>query len=377
MNAKFTDNDGRLNWRRLGYTARSAFAVLLSLAVLIGGGWFVYSKANDAYVSWRTAEDYMGEGKDDVQIVIPRGASITQIGEILREAGVIKSTRTFRQVATRSGESDQLQAGRFNLKKELPAETAFTMLLDPENVERLMVTFPEGTVSVRQWQIMERPANSVIGLTYADMEAAAADPTIYPLPGYANGQLEGFLFPSTYQVGEPAVASHLIATQVSQFNRVADKIKLEEGAQALGVTPRNIVTTASIIAAEVSSAKDQPMVARVIYNRINAGMPLQMDSTVHYAVQRWDTVTTTAEERQNPSPYNTYVHKGYPPGPISNPGESALLAALNPADTDALFFVTVNLDTGETKFAATLEEHQANQAEFQAWCQANTGRCSG
>ena len=87
-------------------------------------------------------------------------------------------------------------------------------------------------------------------------------------------------------------------------------------------------------------------------------------------------MTTTAEQRANPSPYNTYVHTGYPPGPISNPGESALNAALHPAQTDALFFVTVDLDTGETKFAATIEEHNANVAEFQAWCQANTGRCS-
>lgn len=374
MSAKFTDNDGRLNWRRLGYHARSAFAVLLSLAVLVGGGWFVYSKANDAYTAWRTADDYIGEGTEDVEVLIPRGASVTQMGEILLEAGVVKSPRTFRQVATRSGESDRLQAGRFKLRKELPAETALQMLLDPANAVRIMVTFPEGLAKERQWRLLDREANAKVGLTSADMAEAGAL-TYDTLPGYANGELEGFLFPSTYQVGEPAVASHLIGTQIGQFNRIAEKLQLEEGAAALGVSPRNIVTTASIIAAEVNNPDDQPMVARVIYNRINQGMPLQMDSTVHYALQDWTTVTTTAEQRANPSLYNTYLHTGYPPGPISNPGESALAAALTPAVTDALFFVTVDLDTGETKFAATLAEHEANVAQFQAWCQANTGRC--
>lgn len=375
MSAQFTDNDGRLNWRRIGYHARSIFAVVLSLAVLVGGAYFVYSKANDAYTAWRTADDYVGEGTgEEVEIVIPRGAGATEVGVLLMEEDVVKSVREFRKAATESGKWSEVQAGRFKLTKQIPAAKAVEMLLDPENAVRLMVTFPEGLATLRQWAILDRESNAKIGLSSADMaEAGEID---YPaLPGYANGELEGFLFPSTYQVGEPAVASHLIGTQIGQFIRIAEKLQLEEGAAALGVHPRNIVTTASIIASEVSNPDDQPMVARVIYNRINAGMPLQMDSTVHYAVQDWSTVTTTEEQRANPSPYNTYVHTGYPPGPISNPGESALNAALHPAETDALFFVTVDLDTGETKFAATLEEHNANVAEFQAWCQANTGRC--
>lgn len=374
MSAPFTDNDGRINWRRIGYYSRSVFAVLLSLAVLIGGAYFVYSKANDAYTAWRTADDYEGEGTgEEVEIVIPRGAGATEVGVLLMEADVVKSARTFRRAAVDSGEWDKVQAGRFMLTKQIPAATAVEMLLDPDNAIRLMVTFPEGLANLRQWAILDREANAKIGLTSADMAEAAK--TDYPaLPGYANGELEGFLFPSTYQVGEPAVAGHLIGTQIGQFNRIADKLKLEEGAAALGVNPRNIVTTASIIASEVSNPDDQPMVARVIYNRINAGMPLQMDSTVHYALQDWSTVTTTAEQRANPSPYNTYLHTGYPPGPISNPGESALDAALHPATTDALFFVTVDLDTGETKFAATLEEHNANIKVFQAWCSANKDR---
>ncbi|WP_197512511.1 endolytic transglycosylase MltG [Tessaracoccus coleopterorum] len=135
------------------------------------------------------------------------------------------------------------------------------------------------------------------------------------------------------------------------------------------------MTTASIIASEVTKPEDQPMVASVIYNRLAQGMMLEMDSTVHYAVGKSGKVTTTAEDRADPSPYNTYMHKGLPPGPISNPGRTALAAALNPADSDALFFVTVNPETGDTRFAATLEEHNANVALFRQWCSANPGSC--
>lgn len=371
MSPTLFDNDSRLDWRKIGYYARSTFAVLLSLAVLIGGGWFVYSKVNDAYLAWRTEEDYMGGGKDPVQVVIPRGASVTQIGDILVEAGVVKSTRTFRNVAQQSGDSDKLQAGRFNLRTELPAETAFDMLLDPANQERLWVTFPEGTTAAEQADIIADKT----GLAVADVTAAASDTSIYALPEYAQGKLEGFLFPAKYAVGEPPKASDILATQVKQFGRVAEDMGLEGRAAEMQVEPLDVVTIASIIASEVSEPEDQPKVAAVIYNRLAAEMPLQMDSTVHYAVGRFDTVTTTAEERAVDSPYNTYKYPGLPPGPISNPGRTALEAALMPADSDALFFVTVDLDTGETRFAATIEEHNANVALFQQWCQANAGRC--
>lgn len=117
------------------------------------------------------------------------------------------------------------------------------------------------------------------------------------------------------------------------------------------------------------------MVSAVIHNRLATGMPLQMDSTVHYALQDFGKVTTTAEDRAVDSPYNTYRYTGLPPGAISNPGKAALAAASQPSDIDSLFFVTVDLDSGETRFASTLAEHEANVAVFQQWCQANQGRC--
>ncbi len=371
MSPQLTDNDSKLSWAKIGYHARSIFAVLLSLGILVGGGWWIYDQAYGIYIDWRTEDDYIGEGKDPVQVVIPRGATVTQIGDILTEEGVVKSTRTFRNVAQDSGEADKLQAGRFNLLTELPAQTAFDMLLDPANIERLWVTFPEGTTMAEQFDVIAAET----GLSLEEIEKAAEDTSQFPLPDYAKGDLEGFLFPAKYAVGEPPKASDILTTQVKQFSSVASGIGLEGRAAEIGRDPLDVIITASIIAAEVSNPDDQPLVAAVIYNRLDQDMPLQMDSTVHYAVGRSDTVTTTQEERESDSPYNTYANKGLPPGPISNPGETALEAALMPADSDALYFVTVDLDTGETRFAATLEEHNANVALFQEWCQANTGRC--
>lgn len=369
MSPTFIDNDGRLNWRKIGYHARSAFAVLLAATVLVGGGWFVYSKVHDAYIEWRTEDDYIGDGEGEIQVLIPRGAGTTQIGDLLTEAGVIKSTKTFRKEVERQGASDKLQAGRYKFEKQIPAATALATLLDPKKRIVLKVTYPEGTTIAEQQEITVKATK----LSLKDVQAGATDVSIFSLPDYANGKLEGFLFPSTYAVSEPPVASWIYASQVKQFERISAKLNLEEGAKKLGMTPLGVVTAASIIAAEVPKEEDQEMVAAVIANRLAKGMKLEMDSTVHYAVGKSGKVTTTKEDRANPSPYNTYMHVGLPPGPIGNPGESALKAALNPADTDALFFVTVNPDKGDTRFAATLAEHEANVKLFQQWCADNKG----
>jgi UPF0755 protein len=133
---------------------------------------------------------------------------------------------------------------------------------------------------------------------------------------------------------------------------------------------------ASIVQVEARAAADGPKVARVLDNRLRIGMKLQLDSTVSYVTGK-PGVATTAADRANPSPYNTYNHVGLPPGPISNPGQAAINAVLHPATGTWLYFVTVNPTTGETKFATTAAEAAANRAEFQAWCQAHVAACRG
>ena len=154
------------------------------------------------------------------------------------------------------------------------------------------------------------------------------------------------------------------------FNSTAQEIGLETGAAALGLSPEQVVTIASIVQAEGRHVEDLGKIARVIYNRLAAGTPLQMDSTVNYLTGKSDPAASAAD-LQIDSPYNTYKYPGLPPAPICNPGKAALAAALNPPAGNWFFFVTVNPDTGETKFASTAAEHEANVAEFRAWQQAH------
>lgn len=375
MSPMFVDNDGKFNWRKVGYHARSAFAVLLSVAVLAGGGYFVFQKANEAWTAFRTEDDYAGAGVEEITVTVPAGASVTQIGDVLVEADVIKSTGTFRKVAAKNPDAQSIQPGRYKMLTKLPALAALERMLDPENLETIQVAIPEGFTLGRQWtRIQEQLGEQGIEITREEL-AAGVIPEELALPVWSRGKIEGFMFPDTYQVAEPVSPTRLFKTQAAQFTSVTDEIGFVAAAEALGMDPFDLVTVASIVEREVNQEEYRPMVARVILNRIAQGMPLQMDSTVHYATQDFSTVTTTAEDRAIDSPYNTYRYAGLPPGAISNPGRAALSAAAAPSVTDALFFVTVNLETGETLFAPTLVEHYANVQKFQQWCQANEGRC--
>ena len=373
MSPTFVDNDGQPDWRKIGYHARSAFAVLLSVVVLFGGGWFVVPKAHAAWISWRTESDYIGEGKDDVVVTIPAGVNVTQIGDLLVENGVIKSTRTFQSVVGRQpGVGAKLQAGRFRLRTELPAETALAMLLDPANKVALKVTIPEGRVETQQWEIL----TSELGLTEEQLTEASKSEEL-GLPDWAggDGNLEGFLFPETYEVEEPVSATGVLKQQVSQFNKVASAVKLEDGAKELGRTPYEVLIVASIVEKEAARPEDRPRIAQVLYNRLGKDMALQFDSTVHYAIRQFNRVATSPEDRATDSPYNTYKVKGLPPTPISNPGQSAIEAALKPSGDDFLYFTTVDLDTGETRYSKDEAGHAENVALFQQWCQSHQGRC--
>jgi peptidoglycan lytic transglycosylase G len=161
---------------------------------------------------------------------------------------------------------------------------------------------------------------------------------------------------------------------VGRFKEAARDVGLVAGADRQGVSPHDAVTVASIVQREARREQDLAGVAEVVYNRLDgfcrgSGRRLQMDSTVHYAAGDNDSVFTTEEMRAVDSPYNTYLVPGLPPGPIASPGEAALAAALDPADEGSCFFVTVDLDTGETLFADTAAEHKENVARLREFCE--------
>lgn len=362
------------DWNETARHARSAFAVILSLVVLIGGGLFAYNQVSGAVSAIFVAEDYPGPGNEDVEVEIPQGSTVDEIASILVDADVVASSEAFTQAATENARGTQLQAGTYTLKTEMRAQDALQQMLDAGVKDGKRFLIREGLRLTQQVTALSEQTE----ISEDAYRAALDNPAGYGLPEYAEGNAEGFLFPDTYEMSgnDP---NNALRQMTDNFERKATEIQLEARAEELGYTPRELVTVASIIEAEVRRPEDRAKVARVIYNRLemSSPMPLQMDSTVGYAVNKapGGGVTTTDEERANPSPYNTYVHPGLPPGPISAPGLSALEAAANPEDGDWVYFVSVNLDTGETLFAETFAEHGQNIRKFQQWCSENPGKC--
>jgi UPF0755 protein len=357
--------------REVAHRAKGCLAVLVALAVLLGGGYFVYDRASTFLAGFGEVPDYEGNGKAPVTITVPQGASVDEIGEILLEADVVKSAKAWDRAVGQEERATSIQAGRYQLQTQLPASDALRLLINPgESRVRSEFTVREGLRLSAQVDALVQGTK----ISRDAYEKALAKPKTLGLPSYAKNRPEGFLFPDTYELMADATATSVLKQMVAQFKQVADDIDLEARAKRLGYSPYEAVIVASIIEREVRDAESRGKVARVLYNRVDDGMRLEMDSTVAYA-EKLDTTTTTDEQRESDSPYNTYRYEGLPPGPIAAPGKASLEAAVNPEPGDWLFFVTVNLDTGETKFAENFEEHQQNVAEFQAWCQANKGRC--
>lgn len=357
------DNDGNRDWKKIAYHARSAFAVLLSLAILLGGSWFVYDKASSAYSDWKTSEDYAaGAGVEDVQITIPEGASGSEIGGELVDKNVVKSRKAFLKAFNRNEKAQSIQAGTYKLRTQISSSQAVEMLLDPKSVVRNQVTIPESLRMKDQFALL----NNKTKIPVAQFEAAAKNPQALGLPKYVESA-EGFLFPQTYEIGQQPTAKSILTLMAKQYNTVAKDLNLEEGAEELDRDPVEIMTVASILEAE-ARAKDMPMVAGIIYNRLDNGERLELDSTSYYATDTPLGKPLPKGFKEQDSPYNTYRSYGLPPGPIGAPGATAIKAALNPVESDNKFWVTVNYETGETKFAETYDEHLKNVAEWENWC---------
>jgi UPF0755 protein len=358
---------GRPRRRRRRRKHSSWLAVLVSVAV-IGGvaatvlivGQSALSRVGEVLTSGPA--DYPGPGSGStVPIVVDQGDSAADIALTLVAEDVVASAEAFVNVAARDAASTGIQPGTYVMQQQIPAADALAILTDPANRISDAVLVREG---LRVEQVVEAYTTQA-GMDPEALNAALADPAALGLPEAADGDPEGFLFPATYDVEPSTEEQDAMAAMVAKYAEVAAGIDLAQRAAERGLTEREVVTIASIIQAEARLPEDFAKVSRVIYNRLADGEPLGMDSTVAFANDVY-TVFTTDEQRAIDSPYNTYRVEGLPPGPINSPGQDALLAALEPADGQWRYFVTVNLETGETKYAETLEEHNRNVAEAQA-----------
>ncbi|WP_062466435.1 endolytic transglycosylase MltG [Demequina maris] len=304
--------------------------------------------------------DYEGPGQGNVQVVIESGATGADMAATLYDAGVIASERAFLIEWSQNPDAASITPGYYFMHKEMKAEYALAALLDPSNRDVRSITIPEGKTLDYYFQSIA----NLTGTTKEDVAAAAENTDALGLPAEANGNLEGWLFPSTYEFNPGVTPQEVMSKMIQQTVTVLDK-------HDVAVEDRErILTVASLVEREAKLDEDRAQIASVIYNRLDIDMKLELDSTVKYLTQS-EGVWTSDEERNTDSQYNTYMYTGLPPGPIAGPGEASIKAAVKPADTNYLFFVTVNLDTGETLYASEYTDHLANVQQLQDWVAAN------
>jgi UPF0755 protein len=339
--------------RRKGRAA-SFLAVLVVLGVLAGAGYFGYTWVRSVVIP----KDYTGQGTGEVTIEIKEGDTASDVAQSLEDQGVVASARAFVNAVAQAGKSSALQPGQYTMRSRMSAAAAVA-LLDPANRILSRLTIPEGQ---RLSKIFTTLATAT-GRPAKDFEAAAKGDI--GLPAYAKGSLEGFAFPATYEITPKMSPEAILTAMVERFTQTADRVDLKDQAADLGRSPRDIVTIASIVQAEAGSQADMPKIARVIYNRLgrNPQMKLEMDSTLLYGLGKYGIAATSADLKSK-SPYNTYTHLGLPPGPIANPGDHAIEAALNPAKGNWLYFVTVDPKKGITKFTSSETEFWKLRDEF-------------
>jgi uncharacterized YceG family protein len=220
------------------------------------------------------------------------------------------------------------------------------------------LVIPEGWRAGQVYTAVDKALSLPAGTTKKSLARARLK-----LPNDAEGNPEGYLFPATYPLAEKTTPESLLTSMVDMADKKFNGAPNAAGAQRNAMNVYQAVTIASIVQAEAATKADMGKVARVVFNRLERGMPLQMDSTINYALNR-ATLKTSADDTKLDSPYNSYQRMGLPPTPIDNPGEAAMRAAISPTPGDWLYFVTVK--PGDTRFTADYAEHQRNVAEFNA-----------
>lgn len=331
----------------------TALLVVILVLLAAGVGAVVIKSATHFFDG--TPADFTGAGTGEVIAHVIPGATASDIGDELQAKGVVRSAAAFRAAARKDSRSLSLQPGYYRLRAQMKATLALALLLDPSSRLRSKVTIPEGASLQRTLALI---AANTSGVSLSSLKAAAANPNALGLPTYAAGHVEGFLFPATYDIEPNTSAVEVLTLMTQRFAESASANQLEAGAKALGLTPLQVITMASIIERESAGPTDRGKVARVFLNRYHRGMSFGSEATVRYALGYPDRELTQSDIRID-SPYNTYRFAGFPPGPIGNPGDLAIQAALHPTEGTWLYFFTRS--DGTTVFSHTSAEFDASQ----------------
>lgn len=294
-------------------------------------------------------------------IDIPDNSSCGEIGELLFSHGLVRGPRLVSFYARLRGVDQDLKPGRYSFKssQSLP-EIVTALVAGPPDLAAF--TVPEG-FSIRQMTYMLEQRGIVNGERFKEALDAARNSDTGFLKDLPPGVgLEGYLFPDTYYVDGNTDERQIVEMMLNRFGYEIKRLDFEKKAAAVNLTLHQAVTVASLIEGEAAVDGERPLIASVIYNRLRLGMPLQIDATVKYALGG-SPEKIYYKDLQVDSPYNTYRVDGLPPGPINSPGEASLLAAVNPARTDYLYYVSRR--DGTHAFSSSLEEHNANKIKYQ------------
>ena len=335
----------------------AAIIVLLIIGTpLIVGGYFLYR----AYEAHYNPPNYSGNGTGQVTFQVVSGDTAFSVANRLVTDGVVASARALEIAAEASKNASGLQPGFYRLHKHMSAAAAWALLLKPSSRVQLTVTIPEG---LRVSQVLALLGKDS-GIPLSDYQSAIKNTSALGLPSYAKNNPEGYLYPATYQIQPNATAASVLKQMVAAYNNEAAGVGLTQAANAVHLTPAQVIVVASLAQAEAGKNSDMPKIARVIYNRLQQGMALDFDSTVLFALNTYG-ILASSQQLQVNSPYNTYTHKGLPPGPIDSPGSVAIQAALHPASGSWLYFVDVNPKTKDTVFTSSVTQFEQLKAELE------------
>ncbi|MFD0507206.1 endolytic transglycosylase MltG [Streptomyces chiangmaiensis] len=355
-----------------GKKRRSGCACLAVVLVLGGGVGAVGYVGYQFYQShFGAAPDYTGEGNgEQVTVTIPQGSSGSVIGQMLKKAGVVKSVDAFVAAQEQNPKGKSIQAGTYTLNKQMSAAAAVRLMLSPKSKNNLIIA--EGWRNTKIYAAIDERLKLKAGTTQG---IAKKEWKSFGLPDWANTDkdikdpLEGFLYPSSYPVAKGMKPEDVLKQMVDMAKEKYAQLGIQAKAKSLDLeNPLQVLTVASLVQAEGKYKHDFEKVATVVYNRLKPGNTetyglLDFDSTVNYlrGQSKLDTGSVDAL-RQIDDPYNTYKIKGLPPGPIDNPGDVAIKAALSPAKGNWYYFVSIS--ENKTLFAETNEEQNRNREKY-------------
>jgi UPF0755 protein len=330
--------------RRRGFAA----VVLLLLAAAL---WFL----------WSLFQPFHGDGSGRVDLTIPPHSGVGAIADLLERNGVVASSFFFEARTTIDGHRGDLKPGHYALRRDMSYSAAIAALTKGPPANVVTVVVPEGR-SRREIAASLRGTGLRGDYLAASKRSPLLDPARYGARHATD--LEGFLFPATYQLQPASNVRQLVAKQLQAFKQRFAGVSLRR-ARSKNLTAYDVLTIASLVERETAVPRERALIASVIYNRLHAGMPLQIDATSRFEFNQWSAALTQSE-LQSPSPYNTRIHRGLPPGPIGNPGLASIAAAAAPARTGYLFYVVNPCRPGTHTFASTLAQFDAAVARYDA-----------